>query len=175
MHNIQIIGVKYTKSNTFGDFKWMCKQEQYKDSLFIFNDNEECHDNCYRGGGNAIMRQYNKYSDLEIPISAGIPTGTLKKGGYTELTEYVKEQIDNAVIEIEELIQKYNYKVLYYSSEPNGLLGTGIFNVNESVLKYITHKIFNISKYPVIIRYSLPNNFFDNYEEETEETEEKEN
>ena len=37
--NIQIYGTHNTK-DTFGDFNWMCNQDEYTYSLFIFNDNE---------------------------------------------------------------------------------------------------------------------------------------
>ena len=88
---IQIYGTHYTKKNTFGDFKWMCEQKEFEDSLFIFNDNEEYHNTNGYGIGNAIIRKYNKHNKtLSKPKSAGICTGTLKNKGYKELSEYNK-------------------------------------------------------------------------------------
>lgn len=164
MYNVEIIGIKFSKINTYGDFNWMCKQEQYTGSLFIFNDNEECRQNCKRGAGNAIMRQYNKHSNLLIPRSAGIPTGTLRAGGYSELTEHAKKQIDDSILEIRELIEKHEYSKIYYSSEINGKLGTGIFTVDDKVLNYITLQIFSLSNKQIKIEYFLPNDAFDNYD-----------
>lgn len=161
MFDIQIIGIKFTGTNKFGDFNWMCMLEEYSDSLFIFNDNEEFHNTSRKGAGNAIMRKYNKYSNLQIPKSAGIPTGTLKDGGYTKLNSHSKNQIDNSIKEIIELIKKFKYKRIYYSSELNGKLGTSIFHVDDQVIGYITNELFKLSNKPVQIVKMLSNNFFD--------------
>lgn len=154
MFNIKIFGTKFYSKNKIGDFDWMCKQSEYSDSLFIFNDNEEFHNSCRPGSGNAIMRKYNKYSDLEIPRSAGIPTGTLKNGGYQIFRNDTKKNIDNSIIEIIDLIIKYKYNKIFYSSEENGLLGTSIFNVDNDVLLYITSKIHSLTSNDIqIIKY----------------------
>ncbi len=137
----KIIGVRYIESGSYGDFNWMIKQPEYSDSLFIFNDNEEHHETNKKGLGNAIIRPWNKYGDEKNPRSAGIPTGTLKLGGYLELTNNVKDTIDNAIIEIEELIQKYKFSTIYYSVGSNGKLGTSIFYVDHNVVNYIDEQI----------------------------------
>jgi len=165
MFNIQVTGIKFVKPNRFGDFNWMCEQDKYSNSLFIFNDNEEYHKTCRSGAGNAIMRKYNQYSQLKIPKSAGIPTGSLVNGGYLQLDTHTQKQIDNAFIEIIELIGDYNYKNIYYSSEPDGKLGTSIFDVDERVIKYITNKLFSLTTNPIQIIKVLSNNYFeDNFD-----------
>ena len=161
MFDIKVIGIKFIGQNQIGDFYWMCNQAEYSNSLFIFNDNEEYHGTNRKGAGNAIMRKLNKYSNLAIPISAGIPTGTLEQGGYTKLNAHSKKQIDWSINEIIELINFYDYKKIYYSSELDGILGTSIFEVDKTVLKYITHKIFSLTNYPVQIIKLLPNNYFE--------------
>lgn len=163
MFDIQIIGTKFIRHNQFGDFNWMCNINNYSNALFIFNDNEEYHKTCRTGAGNAIMRRYNKYSNLVKPKSAGIPTGTLKKGGYTKLSVRTKNKIDSAFNEIIDLINKYNYKQIYYSSELDGKLGTSIFTVNDNVLKYITHRLYNLSINPICIKIikTLSNDLYD--------------
>lgn len=161
MFDIQIIGIKFSKPNQYGDFEWMCNQDKYKDSLFIFNDNEEHHETCREGGGNAVMRKYNKYSDLNVPKSAGIPTGSLIYGGYQILNTHSKTHINNAINEIILLIRNFRYKYIYYSSELDGKLGTSIFQVNDSIIQYITRKIFKLSNQPIQIVKTLPNNYFD--------------
>jgi hypothetical protein len=139
---MQIITNIYEGRKKYGDYKWMIKQPEYDDILFIFNDNEECHDTNISGGGNAIIRKYNKYNtNLEKPRSAGIPTGTLSFGGYDELSEYVKMQIDSSIEEIKEIIQIYNYKKICYSINKDNTFGTGIFTVDEDVKNYIVQKI----------------------------------
>ena len=149
--DIQIYGTKFTNKNTFGDFDFMCNNSVYNNSLFIFNDNEEHHNSCNAGGGNAIIRKYNKYNKtITKPKSAGIPTGTLRLGGYDDLIEEVVLFIDNSIQEIRELIIKYNYDTLYYSVGSNNKLGTGIFNVSPNVINYIDKQIHNLSNKPVI-------------------------
>ena len=150
--NIQIYGTQYTKKNMFGDFKWMCEQKEYEDSLFIFNDNEEYHNTNGYGIGNAIIRKYNKYNKtLSKPKSAGICTGTFKNKGYKELLEFNKNIIDNNIDEIKKLLEKYKYKDIYYSVGKNNKLGTSIFKVGEDIIDYIDDQICKLSKLDVII------------------------
>ena len=141
---IEIKGIQFEKEGLYGDFNWMINQSEYSNSLFIYNDDSESQLNksYKKGKGNAIIRQYNQYvPGIDIPRSAGIPTGSRKNGGYTELNEEVKEKIDLSINNIKELILKYNYKVIYYSADKNGKLGTGIFKVNKEVIEYITNEI----------------------------------
>lgn len=152
MFDLQILGVQYAKPDEFGDFSWMCEQDDFKDALFIFNDNENHHFTDVEGGGNAIMRKYNKYSQLAVPRSAGIPTGCLGEfhcGGYDELNTHVKKQIDDAIQEIKQLIHLHHYPLIIFSCDKNGFLGTGIFKVDPDVLKYITQQIYSLTINPV--------------------------
>jgi hypothetical protein len=138
---VKVIGTIYEGNNKLGDFNWMIKQTEFKNCLFIFNDNVEHQGSNRKGAGNAIIRQYNKHSNLAKPMSAGIPTGTLSKGGFDELSEEVKTLIDDCIIGIKELIEKYKYETVYFSADKNGKLGTSIFEVNKDVINYITEKI----------------------------------
>jgi len=155
--DIQIIGTKYLKSNSFGDFKFMINENIKKnihDSLFIYNDNEECKNNKSYGNGkgNAIIRKYNKNNPKyrNNPYSIGIPTGTFSKGGYKILDENSKKYIDESILEIKCLLENNDYKYLYYSiNNLSGRIGTSIFNVNEEVLEYITNEIHKISLHPI--------------------------
>lgn len=179
MFDIQIYGVKFVKPGQFGDFVWMAQQDEYSDSLFIFNDNEEYHYSSRAGAGNAIMRKFNRHSNQSVPKSAGIPTGTLKNGGYTFYNNHVKKIIDDSINEIIELINKHKYKKLYFSSEPNGLLGTSIFHVNPVVIAYISSKIYNLSNKPVQFSKIIDNKDlfdeidFNEFDEELEEPSEE--
>lgn len=138
---LEIIGTQFNGRGKYGDFDWMIKQSKYNDSLFIFNDDEERHKKCIEGRGNAIIRKYNRHSIYFPPRSAGIPTGTMKRGGYNSLTSRVKFEIDQSLNEIKELIEKHNYKRIFYSSTKNGRLGTNIFKVGDDVIDYITSEI----------------------------------
>lgn len=149
--NIQIYGTKFTKRGQIGDFDWMIQQPNYQNSLFIFNDNEEHHMSMRRGAGNAVIRPYNKYnSNITIPLSAGIPTGTMLRGGYNFLTSDAQNVIDNSIKEIIELIKLHEYDSIYYSVGPDNVLGTGLFKVDKSVIEYIDKKIHELSIKEVI-------------------------
>lgn len=172
---MEVIGTIYNGSNRFGDFNWMIKNPIYNDALFLFNDNEEYHNTCQPGAGNAIIRKYNKFSDLVVPRSAGIPTGTMRAGGYTKFNHEIKNKIDGYYNEIKELIEKHKYTTIYYSSEPTGLIGTSIFKVNYKVLEYITSKIhlfsngtIKIIKNISSINHHFDESYFDQSESESE-------
>jgi hypothetical protein len=144
---MKVTGTIFVKRNELGDFMWMKDQKEYTESLFIFNDNTEYHNTNCKGGGNAIMRTFNKYNNnLEKPLSAGIPTGSKEEGGFSELTKDVKKVIDSSFEEIKELIKKYNYKEVIYSADKNGNLGTSIFEVDKEVINYITSLIKSLEK-----------------------------
>ena len=145
---VQIYGTKFIKQGTFGDFNFMCNQEIYNNSFFIFNDNEEQHNTCISGGGNAVIRKYNKM--LIKPKSGGIPTGNFNNRGYKKLTTEVIEIINNSITEIKDLIDKYNYDTIYFSIGNNNLIGTSIFNVDIDVLEYINDMISSLSDKKII-------------------------
>ncbi len=148
---MKIIPSIFVKRNEEGDFDWMIHQKEYNHILFIFNDNVEDHNTSYLGGGNAIIRQYNQYSDLMIPRSAGIPTGNYM-GGFKRLTENVQWYIDEAILEIKDIIEEYNYDTVMYSSlkteDKNGhmKLGSGIFNISDDVKEYIVKELYNLER-----------------------------
>ena len=153
----------------------MISNPEYDNSLFIFNDNEEHHNSRRQGAGNAIIRKFNKYSDLDVPRSAGIPTGTMAEGGYNTFNQEIKNKIDGYFEEVYELINKYNYNTLYYSAETNGLVGTSIFKVNHKVLEYITWKIHSLTNKPIkIIKCiksfdeQVDSDYFENFESDIE-------
>ena len=144
---MEIIANVYKGREREGDFYWMIKQDEYRDVLFIFNDNEEYHYTNRRGAGNAIIRKYNRFNQkLPRPRSVGIPTGTLEDGGYQELNEHVIKQVETSIQEIKDVVKKYGYKKICYSAEKDGILGTGLFSVDKSVLTYITEKIKELEK-----------------------------
>ena len=152
---IPIFGVEFngeTMTGEFGDFAWMINQKDYKNSLFIFNDNEEDHSTPNKGGGNATIRPYNKYGyqarGLPQPRSAGISTGTLGKG-YISLSDDVKSYIDGCVREIKDLLRRHQYDSIYFSIDGNEELGTGIFKVDKKVKEYIKTQILSLSSRPV--------------------------
>lgn len=138
-----------------GDFNWMLKQPQWKDSLFIFNDNEAQSEEflaqvagsnidpssnaCQAGGGNAVIRPYQCQTP---PRAAGVPTGP----GYETLTPHAQSQIDNATAWIGTLLGSGRYTEVIYSASSNDptVLGHGIFRVGDDVLRYIPAQLQRI-------------------------------
>lgn len=151
MSHIKVIPVRYTGANKFGDFSYMIKKcRQFDDGLFIFNDNVENQKTASRGSGNAVIRPYNQYGKhREYPRSAGIPTGSLKSGGFSELDTKTKRAIDNAINEIRNLIKTHGYRRVFYSAKADGSIGSKIFNINPQVVEYVTQSIRDLSHVPV--------------------------
>jgi hypothetical protein len=144
---MRVIGFVFSARGQDGDFSWMVEQDQYKDALFIFNDNEgqfkEHRDNpgdlagagCQPGGGNAVIRPYQCRTPAR---AAGIPTGP----NYHRLTPEVKHIIDDAIAAIKRIAAKEGYTRIFYSAaNANGELGTGIFQVGADVKSYIVNSL----------------------------------
>ena len=120
----------------------MIRDEKYQDVLFIFNDNTDDHNTDTKGGGNGIIRMYNKHGfdnnfrQLKIyetenhytplhpkkPRSAGISTGDNE--GFTSLgqnimvngeTITVQDNIDSEINEIKEIMRQHKYRKVFYS------------------------------------------------------------
>ena len=128
-----------------GDFLWEIEQTRHTYSiepstLYIFNDNDNHHYTTIKGKGNGQIRIYNREAQ-DKPNSAGISTG--KNAGFTVLDDEVKRIIHRDVLEIMDILSTGNYDKVKYSKESpdNNTLGTGIFDVNEDVLEYITDLI----------------------------------
>jgi hypothetical protein len=142
---VKVIGTVYKKNGIIGDFNWMIGSGEYEDALFIFNDDEKSHKWKKAGRGNAVIRKYNIHALPDRPRSVGIVTGTYRTG-YSELTDEVKERIDECFEEAKQILIKHKYTKLYYSAKTeNGQLGTSLFQVNSVVIQYITDKIHSLS------------------------------
>lgn len=145
---MKVIGLIYKGNDQYGDFNWMINQEDYYNCLFIFNDNLEHHFSPKVGAGNAIIRKYNCYNKkLLKPRSFGIPTGTMKNGGFDELTIEVKFIIDKCFEHLKQIIKKYNYDTIIFSRDKDkdkDKLGTSLFEVDSEVIDYITTKLYEL-------------------------------
>ena len=142
-----VIGTIFKKPNTFGDFLYMIKSEEFPNCLFIYNDDIESRETSKKGNGNASIRPFNMYGKQDIPKSAGITTGSLKTKGFTKLSASVKEIIKEDILKIKTLIKDYKITTLYYSADKEGLIGTSIFVVGDDVKEYITDKLKELNKY----------------------------
>lgn len=145
--NGQVIGFVFDGQNKDGDFNWMISRDQYRDALFVFNDNEgqyyQHRDHptevtgagCLAGGGNAIIRPYQCRTP---PRSIGIPTGP----NYSSLTPEVKRTLDEAIDNVHRIASKQKFKrIIYNAANARGDLGTRTFQVGEDVKQYIVMKL----------------------------------
>lgn len=145
---VTLVPVVYTGRGKPGDFAWMIRRDEYRDVLFVFNDNEAefYAQSGRRGKGNSVVRPYQK---LNPPRSTGIPTGFYEprriNRGYRSLEES-KTAIDAALHRICELLATGRYKRVMYSATPTGELGTGLFQVASAVTRYIMRELVTIAR-----------------------------
>ena len=174
---ITIIPSIYFDKDKLGDFSWEIKfNKRGEDTLYIFNDNYQDHKTAIQGGGNAIIRTYNKYSNYRKVSSIGISTGFRPGYPFTKDDKW-KEIIDKEIEEIKELLKTGKYNKLVFSSTSTKtktgkfLLGVDIFskNIDPDILTYIPEKIFKelntvmVSNNFIIINRLLKNINYFNY------------
>lgn len=158
---INIYGSNYESIKT--NFEVMMNDNMFKNTLFIFNDNEKEHFTNKKGKGNACMRQYNSYSELLMPRSAGIPIGEYRKG-FTQLNKKIKDVINNAIESIKCLLESGHYDSIIYSvnSKNNPQIDTGFFNVDQDVIDYITNEILKLGDTYSFVNYNNGKYIIDN-------------
>jgi len=143
-NSVILVPSVFYNRNEEGDFSWMITRPEYRDVLFVFNDNADMFlsHSCIKGAGNAVIRPYQCKNP---PQAIGIPTGN-RGTGYENLKDRdAKNMIDLAITNIKKLLDTGIYKRLFYSSEENGKLGTGIFNVGDDVKNYIVSELKRIT------------------------------
>lgn len=155
----QVWGTIFVQGGELGSYGWMLAQPQFQNSLFIFNDNVEdfISQSCLNGGGNAVIRDQQC---LHPPRASGVPTGSIPLGGFSSLsqiqsvgtnTKSAKELIDDSIKKIKDLLLDGNYNYVFYASNSNGQLGTGIFSVSSDVINYITSQIQSLGEYKGVL------------------------
>jgi len=147
---MKLVASQFSGINKEGDFNWMVNQEKYQNSFFIFNDNYEYFKTSRIGLGNAVMRKYNKYSNLDFPRSAGIITGSIIYKGFQSLNNYSKSWIDVSFNDLEILLSMHDYDYVFFSSNNEGLLATSIFSIGMDVRMYITNLIYSLKNFEKI-------------------------
>jgi hypothetical protein len=129
-----------------GDFEWEIRTDREPRTLYVFNDNATDHATSLRGGGNAAIRPFNRYSHQPRPVrSAGVCTGDRGRG-YSRLTPAVRARIDQDVQEIRELLATGAFDCVKYSGDGRGGLGTGIFRVGEAVKQHIVASLRDLQR-----------------------------
>lgn len=155
MVRISLIPSVFTEVGQPGDFEWEINtQYRGKTALYIFNDNVADHCSSHPGGGNAVIRPWNRYgfgACTGKAVAAGVSTGmSARQGGFQKLTEDVRRIIDADLMEICDLLATGEYAELVYSANPGKpeLLGTGIFKVCKDVKYYIVSKLCEFAVVP---------------------------
>ena len=149
---VVVEGVCFTKRNCNGDFKWMLKQPEYADAVFIITENLiDMLFSSENGGGTAALRK-NTWPTSSSPRAVGIPTGwSQDSGGFRALDNTVKKIISCAKMRILSHLYEYpNVKKIIYSAEPSNtqLIGSGIFKetLDDDVIQHISDAIHDIPR-----------------------------
>ena len=155
MREVAVVGKIYAGKDRDGDFKWMVKQKQYSDALFLIAENflDSLLEDAGAGGGTAVLRPKcpQRVAKGDTPRAVGVPTGwSLTASGFPQMDNYVKTVIDVSLDRIALVLDQHpQFKRLIYSCDakaPN-LLGVKIFEdtLNPSVREYISEQIHDIA------------------------------
>ncbi|MEO5838237.1 MAG: NADAR domain-containing protein, partial [Acidimicrobiales bacterium] len=116
--DIVVEGVQYVVGQERGDLGAMLDLPEYKDALFIFNDNERQFREhlqhgpganlCVAGSGNAKIRHLQCQAN---PRVMGVPTGD--GGGYASLTPHVRHVVKEATDQIKVLLATGRFRRVF--------------------------------------------------------------
>lgn len=151
-------GVVFVKEKQHGDFKYMLKQPEYDDALFVIAENviDSLSPNADDGGGTAALRSetwlHKTSAELAVgpPRAVGIPTGfSVRCGGFTTLDDTViRQYIDLSFERLLVLLEMYpQIKRVIYSADAKDpmMMGSAIFKPVPSVIKYISQGLHNLN------------------------------
>jgi hypothetical protein len=153
--SLNVTGVVFSKRQQCGDFKWMVKQPQYQNAIFVIMENflDMMEDVPKAGGGTACLRIFTlkAVGDESKVRACGIPTGwSTETQGFPELTTYYsKFAIDLAMERLIILIRNNPHidTVIYSCDDTNqDLVGTNIFKdtLSPNVVEYISKLLHNL-------------------------------
>ena len=143
---MQVKGVSFTDKGVEGDFEHMIKNPRYSSTLFLFNENAKdfFEGSDHPGGGSAVVRPF---AFLKQPKAFGIPTGwSVCTDGFSSFNTFVKAVIDHSFKKLDILLSSRRYDTVIFScakDDPTAI-GTGIFEVEDSVRDYINLKLLSI-------------------------------
>jgi hypothetical protein len=137
MHKPILLPSVYNPRLKDTSFEVMIEMSQYKNSIFIFNDDQHAFRySKERGRGNAVIRPYSN--------AFGIPTG-VRRGreniGYSSLNTFTKQIIDESLDLVRKVVCDNKYDYVIYSANRDGSLGTGYFVVCDDVKTYIVQQL----------------------------------
>lgn len=149
MRTLKVRGIPFVSEDCDGDFTWMRKQEEYANSLLIYNDNFIHSLNTEKniGGGSAAVRdECWRFSNK--PRTAGIPTGwSVRSGGFDEANKMTQLAIDCAFDRICLVLQEQpEISEIIFSSnkDDDKKIGSSRFDIKKTIVDYISNKIFEL-------------------------------
>lgn len=142
----------YCENDPKHDFKLMVKNHAYKDTLFIYAENYFCwrypeFQHC--GGGSAILRPFVAGTMQSAgAFVAGVVTGlSADVGGFTNLDSFAAQIIDLCFYNILNILRtNEEIRNVVFACNPleRTSFGTSIFEVDETVIKYINGKLVDL-------------------------------
>lgn len=142
-----VVGVPYKATGASidgGDFAVMIEQDEFRHTIFLFNDNVQ--DGrakiLVEGGGSAVIRPYAG-SDTDHQ-AVGIPTGWMPGAPFLTLDCQVRQCINHAFALLVAVFCTYDYHRVVFPCDASDrtIIGTGIFrNVGRDVLEFINENI----------------------------------
>jgi len=152
---LAFVGKVFKGKNKDGDFKWMVKQPEYQDALFVIAENflDSIRDDYDEGAGTAVLRPMcpQRVALGETPRAVGVPTGwSVPAMGFPFMdTVFTKTAIDLSLDRIALVLGQHpQYKRLIYSCDAAApqLIGVKIFEstLNDAVREYISEGIHNM-------------------------------
>ena len=155
MRDVSVVSTLYTKKGRHGDFKWMVKQKQYDDAIFLVAENflDSLRNDVANGGGTAAVRMHciQRMAPGATPRAVGVPTGwSFSAKGFPQLDNDVKMVIDLSLDRIALVFDMFpQFKRLIYSCDAEDPLhiGVSIFEdtLDLAVRQYISKQIHAIA------------------------------
>ena len=148
---VVITPMHYNSVTKEGCFKTMLDRNETDNAIIIYNENVIDYldwDDDTAGAGSAKIRPYAwPYNQDKQPRVVGLPTGfSSASKGFRELDRDTKEAIDSALQRLIVFCRQYHIEQIIYSADEKDekLLGTGIFEVDNKVLIYISSMLWKI-------------------------------
>lgn len=157
--------VVYKKDDPKHDFKLMLQNPFHATTLFIINENFLGWRNPKyfgNGGGTAALRSktYPEGYEKNGIFVAGIVTGwSVMSNGFTTLDQFERRAIDLSLSNVRNILREHPEidNVVFASDETDKTkIGSGIFKVHDSVKKYISEQLHELTYYRVNEGQSIP-------------------
>ena len=142
----RVVGVPYVKDGDSldgGDFSVMIDMDEYRDTLFLFNDNVQDGraETLEVGAGSACIRTYACAAhDYQ---AVGVPTGWMRGVPFASLDPQVRQTINAAVEKAITVFHLKGFKRIVFPCDAanRDAIGTSIFTIPDDVASYINKNL----------------------------------